>query len=204
MKSMNTDGKTKDHRLLNATSKWIQTYFHGKCNLANISFFNHHSHLIERQEYSRQVPKAIHSGTLELKNQKEVFFLCKTFFHELNSNEQSKVFLSFLKQFLLINMSPLFNCIFFWHSLVWNTYHVWWTGLFQATQAVKIQFKLEKKNPFHQTQNFKPENLKNQLQIDRGFAILLCGARIVVFVIKIDYKHSILYYPWPAFKPIFV
>ena len=77
-----------------------------------------------------------------------------------------------LKKFLLINISP------------------------QATQAVKIQFNLlRKKNPFHQTQNFKPENFKNQLQIDRGFAILLCGARIVVFVIKIDYKHSILYYP---------
>ena len=39
-----------------------------------------------------------------------------------------------------------------------------------------------KKNPFHQTQNFKPENFKNQVQIDRGFAILLSGARIVVFV----------------------
>ena len=38
----------------------------------------------------------------------------------------------------------------------------------QATQAVKIQFKLGKKNPALQTRNFKLENAKNQGQIDRG------------------------------------
>ena len=34
----------------------------------------------------------------------------------------------------------------------------------QATQAGKIQFKLGK-NPVHQTQNFKIENVKNQVHI---------------------------------------
>ena len=37
----------------------------------------------------------------------------------------------------------------------------------QATQAVKIQFKLGK-NPVYQTGNFKLENVKNQVQINKG------------------------------------
>ena len=48
-------------------------------------------------------------------------------------------------------MSSLINWIFI---LVW-------TGSLQATQAAKIQFKLEKKNPVHQIWHFK-----NQAQID--------------------------------------
>jgi hypothetical protein len=46
-------------------------------------------------------------------------------------------------------------------------FRVCWTGFLQATQAVEIQFKLGK-NPVHQTRNFILENVKNQVQIDRG------------------------------------
>ena len=55
-------------------------------------------------------------------------------------------------------------------SLVWNIkfdeldFFLFWTGFLQATQAVKIQFKLGK-NPVHQTQNFKLENAKNQVHM---------------------------------------
>ena len=39
-------------------------------------------------------------------------------------------------------------------------------GFLQATQAVKIPFKLEK-TPVYQTRSFKLENVKTQVQIDR-------------------------------------
>jgi hypothetical protein len=42
----------------------------------------------------------------------------------------------------------------------------------QATQAVKIQFKLGKKNPVHQTLNLTSKNFKNQVQRDRGIEVL--------------------------------
>ena len=41
------------------------------------------------------------------------------------------------------------------------------TWILQATAGRKIQFKIEKKNPVHQTWYFKLENCKNQVQIDR-------------------------------------
>ena len=44
-----------------------------------------------------------------------------------------------------------------------------------ATQAVKIQFKLEKKNPIHQTWKFKLENLENQAQKDEKITIKSCS-----------------------------
>ena len=65
----------------------------------------------------------------------------------------------------------------FWLFLVWisslidRIFFLLWTGFLQATQAVKIQFKLGK-NPVHQTWNFKLENVKNQVQIYRGFRLV--------------------------------
>ena len=53
-------------------------------------------------------------------------------------------------------------------------YQLWWTGFFflvwtgflQATKAVKIRFKLGEKSS-SSTRNFKLDNVKNQVQIDR-------------------------------------
>ena len=67
------------------------------------------------------------------------------------------IYLHLIFDILQFEISSLMNWIFF---LVW-------TGFLQATQAVKIQLKLGK-NPIHQTRNFKLENVKNQVQIDRG------------------------------------
>ena len=58
-------------------------------------------------------------------------------------------------------------------------YQAWWTGLLQPTQAVKILFK-QKKN---QTQNFKLENVKNQVQIDKGSGMLLVPFQVQVYII---------------------
>ena len=45
---------------------------------------------------------------------------------------------------------------------------VWWTGFLLGTQAVKVKFKLGKKSSSSNFQNFKLENAKNQVHIDRG------------------------------------
>ena len=66
------------------------------------------------------------------------------------------IYLHLIFDILQFEISSLMNWIFF---IVWN-------GLLQTTQAVKIQFKLGKKSTLS-TQNFKLENVKNQVQIDR-------------------------------------
>ena len=78
----------------------------------------------------------------------------------------------------------------FWHSLVWNfEFHELdflspvWTWFLQATQAVKIQFKLGKKT-VQQTQNFKLENVQNQVQRDRRLL------RLVLFVLFLFVKSK--------------
>ena len=82
------------------------------------------------------------------------------------------IYLHLIFDILQFEISSLMNWIFF---LVW-------TGFLQATQAVKIQFKLGKKSTLS-TQNFKLENVKNQVQIDRGLGKIQFNIYIEVFFV---------------------
>ena len=64
-----------------------------------------------------------------------------------------------------------------------------WIGFLQATQAVKIQFKLGK-IPVYQTRNFKLENVKNQVQIDRGLGEIQFNMYIEVFFVSITLSSN--------------
>ena len=53
-------------------------------------------------------------------------------------------------------------------------FQVWWTGFFSSSNWIfagytgsKNPVQTRKKNPVHQTWNFKLENFKNEMQIDR-------------------------------------
>ena len=60
------------------------------------------------------------------------------------------------KDSYLPSLTPYLFALDFWHLDIVFT-----------KQAVKIQYKLGKKNPGYQTGNFKLENVKNQAQINR-------------------------------------
>ena len=95
------------------------------------------------------------------------------FIGTLHNSVEAGVILFYASRMVDLGLTPYLSAVDFWHCQVWNfkfeepDFFLVWTGFLQATQAVKIQFKLGK-YPVRQTRNFKQENVKNQVQIDRG------------------------------------
>ena len=76
--------------------------------------------------------------------------------------------LKILSEWVHCEIYHLFICTWFF-TFSSLKYRVWWTGFLQATYSgSKNSVQTRKKNPVHQTRNFKLENVKNQLQIDKG------------------------------------
>ena len=62
--------------------------------------------------------------------------------------------------------------------------------IFAGYTGSKNPVQIRKKNPVYQTRNFKLENVKNQVQIDRGLGKLQFNMYIEVFFVSITLSSN--------------